>query len=112
MKKINKLEKIKGDASLRKFFRNKENKSILVLSKKEKLKNLLIYDAINKILIKNKILAPKLLSENYSNGYIEIEDFGDQTIFKLLKNKKVDKYVTYKKIVNILNKIQSIKDKK
>ena len=53
MKKINKLEKIKGDASLRKFFRNKENKSILVLSKKEKLKNLLIYDAINKILIKN-----------------------------------------------------------
>ena len=112
MKKINKLEKIKGDASLRKFFRNKKNKSILVLSKKEKLKNLLIYDAINKILIKNKILAPKLLSENYSNGYIEIEDFGDQTIFKLLKNKKVDKYVTYKKIVNILNKIQSIKDKK
>ena len=79
MKKISKFKKIKGDASFRQFYRNKENNSILVLSKKEKLKNLLIYDAINKIFIKNKILAPKLLSENYLNNYIEIQDFGDQT---------------------------------
>ena len=54
MKNSAKLKKIKGDASFRKFFRYQENNSIIVLSKKEKLKNLLIYDAINKILIKNK----------------------------------------------------------
>ena len=64
MKILAKLKKIKGDASFRKFYRNKENKSIVVISKKEKLKNLLIYDAINRILNKNKILAPSLLSEN------------------------------------------------
>ena len=51
MKSIAKLKKIKGDASFREFYRNKENNSILVISKKEKLKNLLIYDSINKILI-------------------------------------------------------------
>ena len=62
MKSLAKLKKIKGDASFREFYRNRENKSIIVISKKEKLKNLLIYDAINKILIKNKILAPILLS--------------------------------------------------
>ena len=56
MKSFAKLKKIKGDASCREFYRNKVNKSIIVISKKEKLKNLLIYDAINKILIKNKIL--------------------------------------------------------
>ena len=112
MKSLAKLKKIKGDASFRNFYRNRENKSILVISKKEKLKNLLIYDAINKIFIKNKILAPVLLSENYNNNYIEINDFGDQTLFQILKNKKNDKYVIFKKIIKILNKIQLIKDKK
>ena len=112
MKSFAKLKKIKGDASFREFYRNKENKSIIVISKKEKLKNLLIYDAINKILIKNKILAPNLLSENYINNYIEINDFGDQTLFQILKNKKHNKYVIFKKIIKILNKIQLIKDKK
>ena len=112
MKSLRKLKKIKGDASVREFYRNKKNKSIFVLSKKEKLQNLLIYDAINKILIKNKILAPKLLSENYLNNYIEIQDFGDQTLFEILKNKKNNKYIIFKKIVKILNRMQLIKDKK
>ena len=112
MKILTKLKKIKGDASFREFYRDKENKSILVISKKEKLRNLLIYDAINKILIRNKILAPNLLSENYVNNYIEIQDFGDQTLFEILKNKKDNKFNTFKEIINILNKIQLIKDKK
>ncbi len=112
MKNLVKLKKIKGDASFREFYRNSENKSIIVVSKKEKLKNLLIYDAINKILIKNKILAPILFSEDYNNNYIEINDFGDQTLFQILKNKKNNKYLIFKKIIKILNKIQLIKDKK
>ncbi len=112
MKSLIKFKKIKGDASFRQFYRNQQNKSIIVFSKKEKIKNLLIYDAINKILIKNKILAPKLLSENYLKDYIEIEDFGDQTLFKILRKKNIKKYSTFKKIVHILNKIQSIKEKK
>ncbi len=112
MKSLVKLKKIKGDASFREFYRNRKNKSIIVASKKEKLKNLLIYDAINKILVKNKILAPILLSENYINNYIEINDFGDQTLFQILKNKNNNKYVIFKKIIKILNKIQLIKDKK
>ena len=42
--------------------------------------------AINKILIKNRILAPKLLSQNYENNYIEIQDLGNKThYFKIFK---------------------------
>ena len=76
------LIKIKGDASFRKFFRKKNNHhtTIVVYSKKEKFKNLLVYDAINKILNKNKILAPILYKENYIKDYIEIQDFGNETI--------------------------------
>ena len=107
------LKKIKGDASFRNFFRRRKKKytSIIVFAKKEKFKNLLIYDAINKILIKNKILAPNLYKENYNKNYIEIQDFGDETIFKIL-NKKKNKFFYFKKIVKILNKLQSIKIRK
>ena len=105
------LKEIEGDASFRKFYRNKKNHSIVVYAIKDKVKNLLIYDAINKILIKNKILAPKLLGQNYKNNFIEIEDFGDDVLNKLLKHKKTNKELIFKKILKILNKLQSIKDK-
>ena len=56
------LKEIKGDASLRKFYRNKANNSIIVFAKKEKVKNLLNYDAVNKILNKNPNAANKILN--------------------------------------------------
>lgn len=106
-------KKIKGDASFRKFFRkkNKNFSSIIVYSRKEKIQNLLIYDAINKILVKNKILAPILYQENFNKNYLEIEDFGDDTIFKILSKKKKGHLIYFKKIINTLNQIQSINDK-
>ena len=105
------LNEIKGDASFRKFYRNKNNHSMVVYAKQEKIKNLLIYDAINKILIKNKILAPNLLNQNYKNNYIEVEDFGDNTLFKFLKHNKNNKEVIFRKILKTLSKLQLIKDK-
>ena len=109
-----KVTLIKGDASFRKFYRKKKNKksSIIIYSKKEKNKNLLNYDSINKLLLKNKILAPKLLSENFSKNFIEIEDLGKQTIFDIFKKKKVNRLKVYKKILVVLIKLQKIKSKK
>ncbi len=113
MNNLGNIKKIKSDASFRKFYRkkNKNLSSIVVLAKKEKYKNLVIYDAINKILNKNKILAPNLYKENYKKNFIEIQDFGDKTIFKILVKKKSNKFIYYKKIIKVLNKIQNIKDK-
>jgi len=106
------LEKIKGDASFRKFFRkkNKNLSSIIVFSNKEKFKNLLVYDAVNKILNKNGVLAPKLYQESYDKDYLEIQDFGNDTVFKILKKKKYNKFFYFRKIINVLDQIQSIKD--
>ena len=108
------IKQIKGDASIRSFFRIKKKKlsSIIVYAKKDKRLNLLVYDAINKILIKNDILAPKLISENYSKNFIEIQDFGNQTIFLFLKRNYKNKLLIYKKIISLLSKIQLIKDKR
>ena len=84
------LRKIRGDASFRKFYRkkNKNFSSIVVFAEKDKFKNLLVYDAINKILVSNKILAPSMYYENYKKNFIEIEDFGNNSIYKILKKKK------------------------
>ena len=110
----NDIKLIKGDASFRKFYRKKNIKksSIIVYSKKEKIINLLNYDSVNKILLKNKILAPKIILENYNKNYIEIEDLGNQTLLDILKKKSVNKIKIYQKILIILKKIQNIKIKK
>ena len=110
---MTKLIKIKGDASFRSFFRktNVKRNSIVVVAKKEKFKNLLVYDAINKILHKNKILAPHLYNENYSKNFIEIQDFGNKTLFDELNKKRKNKFFYFKKIIELLIKIQSIKNR-
>ena len=109
-----KLMRIKGDASFRTFFRkvNVQQNSIIVSAKKEKFQNLIVYDAINKILRKNRILAPDLYNENYRKNFIEIEDFGNKTILNEIKKKKKNKLNYFKKIIDLLTKVQLIKDRK
>ena len=107
---LNKLKPLSGDASFRKFYRYKN--VIIVFSKKDTKKNLLIYDAINKILIKNKINAPKLISQNYKSKYIQIEDFGNITVYRKLKKNNKNKLIYFKKIIKLLNSVQKIKTKK
>ena len=107
------LKKIKGDASFRQFYRKsfRKKNSIIVYADKEKEKNLLVYDCINKILNKNKIKAPKLINENYELNYIEIEDLGEKTMFNFLKNNPKNlRY--FKQAIDLLLKIQKIKDRK
>ena len=103
------LEKLSGDASFRKFYRHKKNKSIIVYCKKEKFKNLIIYEAVNRFLKKNNINTPKLISENYKKNFIEIEDFGNKNMLDKIKSSKT-KLNEYKKILKILYQIQKIKN--
>ena len=109
-----KLVPIKADASFRKFYRKKIKKksSIIVYAEKEKIKNLLNYDSINKLLLKKNINAPRLLSENFNQNLIEIDDLGTKTIFDIFKKKNVNKLKIYKKILVILIKLQKIKLRK
>ena len=105
-----KLKKISGDASFREFYRvqKKTSSSIIVLAKKDKYKNLLVYSAVNEILNKNKILAPKIIKNFQQDNMIEITDLGKKTFFKLLKKNK-NKIKSYKKLIELIIKIQKIK---
>ena len=101
-KKVTKLE---GDASERSFYRSKN--SIIIFSKKNKKKNLLIYDAINRILNSSGINAPKLLKNNYKKNFIEVNDLGNTTLLKLLKNRKNKKKI-FMGVLDLLSKVQEI----
>ena len=106
--KIMNFKKIKGDASDREFYRSRN--SILVYSKKNKYKNLLVYDCINKILNNHKIYAPKLIKNNYDKSCIQITDLGKKSVKNILK--KNNRYKIYKKIVDILTNFKKIKNTK
>ena len=109
-----KLVPIKADASFRKFYRKriKKKSSIIVYAEKEKIQNLLNYDSVNKLLLQKNINAPRLLSENFNQNLIEIDDLGTKTILDILKKKNTNKLKIYKKILVILIKLQKIKLKK
>ena len=105
-----KLKKISGDASFREFYRLKKNNktSIIVFARKEQFKNLIVYSAVNKILNSHNILSPKLLKNYYKDNMIEITDLGDKSFYDYIKNKK-NKLKDYKKLIELIIKLQKIK---
>ena len=107
------LKKISGDASFREFFRLKKGgkTSIIVRANKEKFKNLICYIIINKILKKNGISVPKLISNHYQNNIIEISDLGEKSFYDIVLKKK-NKFNYYKDLIKIIFKLQKIKIKK
>tara|TARA_B100000029_G_scaffold149928_1_gene145159 strand:- start:75 stop:1037 length:963 start_codon:yes stop_codon:yes gene_type:complete len=104
-----KLKKISSDASFREFFRFYKGRktSIIVKAKKERFKNLVVYSVINKFLKDKGIHTPKLISQHFKEGIIEIEDFGDKTLLHYIKQSK-NKFYFYKKCVDVILKIQKI----
>ena len=104
------LKKISGDASFREFYKIRKNKktSILVFAKKEKFRNLIVYSVVNNILNKHKILSPQLIKNYYKDNMIEITDLGDKSFFDYIKNKK-NKLKDYKKLIDLILKLQQIK---
>ena len=104
------LKKISSDASFREFYRIQKNllSSILIKTNKDKFKNLIVYAAVNKLLIDNKIKAPKLLKEYFKNGMMEIEDLGVHSFLDYIKYKK-NKFNDYKKLFKVIFKLQNIK---
>tara|TARA_B100000029_G_scaffold51684_1_gene46969 strand:+ start:1448 stop:2413 length:966 start_codon:yes stop_codon:yes gene_type:complete len=108
-----KILPIAGDASFRTFYRltsKKKKSKIIVVAKKEKYKNLVAYTAINRFLRNHGILAPKLYDYNFNKGIIIIEDFGNSSIYDTLLKRK-NKLLIYKKLIDLLLRIQKIEPK-
>jgi len=108
-----KIKKISGDASFREFYKIEKNlkSTILVKANKDKFRNLIVYAAVNEILIKNKIKAPKLIQEYFASNMMEIENLGSHSFLEYIKKKK-NKFNDYKKLIELIVKLQKINFKK
>ena len=85
-----KIKKISGDASFREFYKIEKNSksTILVKANKEKYRNLIVYAAVNELLITNNIKAPKLVQEYFAKNMMEIENLGSHSFLEHIKKKK------------------------
>jgi len=72
---------------------------------------MIVCSAINKFLRDNRIFAPRVFTQDYAKGIMIMEDFGDLTFHKILLGKR-NKLPVYKKLVDLLIKIQKIQPKK
>ena len=104
-----KVKKISGDASFREFYKIEKNSksTILVKANKDEFRNLIVYAAVNELLIKNNINAPKLVKEYFEKNMMEIEDLGNYSFLEYIKNKK-NKFNDYKKLIKLIIKLQEI----
>ena len=104
------IKRISGDASFREFYRIKKKKktSIIVFATKEKFKNLIVYCVVNKILNDYKILSPRLIKSSFKDNMMEITDLGSLSFYDYIKNKK-NKFKEYKKLIELILKLQKIK---
>ena len=104
------IKKISGDASFREFYRIKKKKktSIIVFATKEKFRNLIVYCVVNKILNDYNILSPRLIKNSYKDNMMEITDLGSLSFYDYIKNKK-NKFKEYKKLIELILKLQKIK---
>jgi len=81
------LDKIAGDASFRHYYRARisADKSFIIMSAPPEFEDIRPFYKIDQLLIKNNFSAPQIFAEDYKNGLLLLEDFGDNSYSKHLK---------------------------
>lgn len=95
------------DASFRRYFRVElENTSFIAMDAPPDKENCTAFIDIAKYLIAGGIHAPKIIQSNLKQGFLLLEDFGNQTFLNTQKNAFDIKY--FKNAIDILIKIQKL----
>lgn len=103
--------KLKQDASLRKYWRILTNDKSYVLMDGDALVNKFMEFAnISKLLNSVNVRAPKVLFEDMNNGFMLLEDLGDDTFTKLLAQGNAEAEL-YEKATELLTKVVKIEEK-
>jgi aminoglycoside/choline kinase family phosphotransferase len=107
------IKKIAGDASFRSYYRIFfDDKTLVLMLAPPDLERIEPFIKIDKLLIENNFFAPKIFDIDYKNGFILLEDFGDETYNRALKttnNPTSLELNLYKKACDCLIKLHKIK---
>ncbi len=81
------IEKLKGDASQRIYYRLRApDRSYIVLSNPDWVRENMLFQKINQTLRRHNVNAPKIIAANHSSGLFLLEDFGDNLLLCVLEN--------------------------
>jgi len=112
---LNKIERLTGDASTRRYYRLFTNEQTFVacLDNPSELERNSFVN-IQHFLEENKVRVPKIFDMNLFKGYMLQEDLGNQTLLQKLSaiNSLEEEYEVYKKIIDVLLKIHSVEEKR
>lgn len=94
-----------ADASFRHYDRLFKDNQTIILMDAPKSENPEQFVLIDKILQKSSVCVPKVYATDYKNGFVLLEDFGDNTFTKLIQNGFSESEL-YQKAVNTLIEMQ------
>lgn len=95
--------KIAGDASFRSYYRiNKDKNSYILMFAPPSHEDIKPFIKIDQYLLNNNFSAPIIYFIDEKNGFILLEDFGDKTYSKILKNDNSSEFNLYKNACDLL----------
>ena len=104
---VTKVTMIAGDASFRRYFRVDYNgTSYVIMDSPPEHEDCLPFVQIASKWIANGVRVPKILAQDLQQGFLMLEDFGDQLLRSRLTDESVD--LLYTKALNELHRIQSL----
>jgi len=101
---------IETDASFRKYYRINCNNTLIMDAPYENGESVKSFQLIDKILIEMGISAPVIYSIDENNGFILLEDLGDQIFSRILNNENEN--VLYQNAIGVLGHIYLESSKK
>lgn len=91
------------DASVRKFSRlSKNGKTAILMDARPPLENTEMYQFMRNKLDKIGLHVPEIYATDHKNGFLIMEDFGDERCYELVVNKKVNADEMYSALVDAL----------
>lgn len=98
-----KITKIAGDASFRSYYRvTKDQNSYILMFAPPSHEEIKPFIKVDQYLIKNNFSAPKIFAIDEKSGFILLEDFGEKTYSKVLKNDNSLEFDLYKNACDLL----------
>ena len=106
------ISPLKVDASSRKYFRIKlkKGKTLVLMDDELKRNKLPEFFELSSFLIKRKIRVPEVLASDFKNGFLLIEDLGNNTFTKLLNQGK-DEALLYRLATDALMNVANITER-
>ncbi len=96
----NDMHLIETDASFRKYYRISGNNTLIMDAPHEKGESVKSFHLVDKILLEMGISAPAIHSIDENNGFILLEDLGDQIFSRILKDE--NEYALYQNAIGVL----------